>query len=58
MGRIVCKELAAKPVPFVVIDRDPEALRHLAGERYLCVDGDATEAPSCWRRVSLALAVW
>jgi len=43
MGRIVCKELAAKPVPFVVVDTDPEALRQLQEQNYLCVDGDATE---------------
>lgn len=43
MGRIVCKELAAKPVPFVVVERDPESLRLIEQEHYLCVDGDATE---------------
>jgi voltage-gated potassium channel len=43
MGRIVCKELAAKPVPFVVVDNDPEALRQLQELGYPCVDGDATE---------------
>jgi voltage-gated potassium channel len=41
MGRIVCKELTAKPAPFVIVDRDPEALRHAEG--YPCVEGDATE---------------
>lgn len=43
MGRIVCKELAAKPVPFVVVERDPEVLKRVDEERYLSVDGDATE---------------
>lgn len=43
MGRVVCKELAAKPVPFVVIDRDPEALGRTEEEGFLAVDGDATE---------------
>ncbi len=43
MGRIVCKELAVKPAPFVVVERDPEALRHLEQEGYLHVAGDATE---------------
>jgi voltage-gated potassium channel len=43
MGRIVCKELAVKPVPFVVVERAPEARRHLEQEQYLCLDGDATE---------------
>jgi voltage-gated potassium channel len=43
MGRIVCKELAVKPVPFVVVERDPEMLRRAEEEGYLFVDGDATE---------------
>jgi voltage-gated potassium channel len=43
MGRIVCKELAAKPVPFVVVERDPEALKRVDEEGFLSVDGDATE---------------
>jgi voltage-gated potassium channel len=43
MGRNVCKELAAKPVPFVVIERDPTALKRVDEEGYLSVDGDATE---------------
>ena len=43
MGRIVCKELVAKPVPFVVIERDPEALRDLEDAQFAFVEGDATE---------------
>jgi voltage-gated potassium channel len=43
MGRIVCKELAAKPAQFVIVDRDPEAVRHAEGEEYPCLEGDATE---------------
>lgn len=43
MGRIVCKELAAKPVPFVVIEQDPAALRLLEEEQFPFVEGDATE---------------
>lgn len=43
MGRIVCKELAAKPARFVIVEKDPAALRHLEGEGHLYVDGDATE---------------
>jgi len=43
MGRIVCKELAAKPVSFVVVERAPEALRQIDEDGYLSVDGDATE---------------
>ena len=43
MGRSVCKELAVKPAAFVVIDRDPEALRLAESESYPCVEGDANE---------------
>ncbi len=43
MGRIVCKELAAKPVPFVVIEKNIEALHHAEAEHYLTLEGDATE---------------
>lgn len=43
MGRIVCKELEAKPVPFVVVEKDPEMLRELEAEHYPFLAGDATE---------------
>lgn len=43
MGRIVCNELAARPVPFVVIERSPETLQTLDGVSFLSVLGDATE---------------
>lgn len=43
MGRIVCKELAAKPAAFVVVERDPDALRNLEEDQFPCVEGDATE---------------
>jgi voltage-gated potassium channel len=43
MGRIVCKELAAKPVPFVVVEKDPATVRLLDEQGFMYVDGDATE---------------
>lgn len=43
MGRIVCKELVAKPVPFVVVERNADALREGEAEQFLMVEGDATE---------------
>ncbi len=43
MGRMLCKELAVKPAPFVIIDRAAEALRHAEAEGYLAVECDATE---------------
>ena len=49
MGRIVCKELVAKPVRFVVIEHASEALKHIEEEQFLCVEGDATEEESLER---------
>jgi voltage-gated potassium channel len=43
MGRMVCRELLAKPAEFVVIDRDAEALRLAEADGHLCIVGDATE---------------
>lgn len=43
MGRSVCRELAAKPAAFVVIDRDADAVRHAEEEGYLSLAGDASE---------------
>jgi voltage-gated potassium channel len=43
MGRMVCRELLAKPAEFVVVDRDGEALRLAEAEGHLCIAGDATE---------------
>jgi voltage-gated potassium channel len=43
MGRVVCEELAAKPASFVVVDRDPEAVRDAERAGHPCVAGDATE---------------
>lgn len=43
MGAIVCKELAAKPALFVVVENDHETVLHIEETGYLCVEGDATE---------------
>ena len=43
MGRIVCKELLARPVDFAVVEHDPDALRRLEEEQFAFVAGDATE---------------
>ncbi len=55
MGRIVCKELAAKPVPFVVVERDPTSVRAVQDDGHLYVDGDATEDETL-TRVGIARA--
>ena len=43
MGRMVCRELLAKPTEFVVVDRDAETLRLAEADGHLCIAGDATE---------------
>jgi len=43
IGQLICKELAAKPIPFLVIEKHPEAHEKLHHEEYLHLRGDATE---------------
>lgn len=43
MGRILCEELQAEGVPFVVVDGDPEKAEQLREMRYKVVEGDVTE---------------
>jgi len=43
IGALICKEFAAKPIPFVVIEKFPEAHEKLHAEEYLHIRGDATE---------------
>lgn len=43
MGGLICRELAARPIPFVVIEKHPETHEKLHEEEYLHIRGDATE---------------
>jgi len=43
IGQLICKEFAAKPIPFLVIEKLPEAHEKLHHEEYLHLRGDATE---------------
>lgn len=43
MGKRICKELHAKPLPFVVIDKNPEVIAALQREGGMAVEGDATQ---------------
>jgi voltage-gated potassium channel len=42
IGRIICRELHADAIPFVVIDEDPAAAEKIAEEGYLFLQRDAT----------------
>jgi voltage-gated potassium channel len=43
MGALIAREFAAKPIPFVVIEKHPEAHEKLHEEEHLHLRGDATE---------------
>jgi len=43
IGALICREFAAKPIPFLVIEKHPEVHEKLHQEEYLHIRGDATE---------------
>ncbi|MRR34245.1 potassium channel protein [bacterium] len=43
MGALICREFAAKPLPFVVVEKNPEVLEKLEEDGYLFLRGDATD---------------
>ncbi len=43
IGEVICRELASKPVPFVVIELDEERVRKMEEAGYLLLKGDATD---------------
>lgn len=43
MGSLICKEFAAKPLPFVVVEKNPAVIEKLKEEGYLFLAGDATD---------------
>ncbi len=43
IGEVVCRELASKPVPFVVIEQNEERGRTAEAAQYLILQGDATD---------------
>lgn len=43
IGEVICRELASKPVPFVVIEQDEERIRKVEEAGYLLLRGDATD---------------
>jgi len=42
IGRIICRELRAHDVPFVVIENSPDAIQNLEDEGFTYIHGDAT----------------
>lgn len=43
IGTLICREFAAKPLPFVVVEQDPELCDRLSDEGFLFVHGNATD---------------
>lgn len=43
MGSLICREFAAKPLPFVVIESNPSVIEKLDAEGYLYLRGNATD---------------
>lgn len=43
MGSLICREFAAKPIPFVVVEKNNEIIEKLKEEGYLFLYGNATD---------------
>jgi voltage-gated potassium channel len=43
MGSLICKEFTAKPIPFVVVERNPDVIDKLKDDGYLFLHGNATD---------------
>jgi voltage-gated potassium channel len=43
IGRQICKQLAKKPLPFIVIDNNPAVITRIGDDNFLHIAGDATE---------------
>lgn len=43
MGRGVCRQIASKGLPFVVVDRDEEVIQSCHEQEWIAVHGDATD---------------
>jgi voltage-gated potassium channel len=43
IGHLICKEFQARPLPFVVVEKDPAAIERLDRDGFLYVEGDAND---------------
>ncbi len=43
MGSLICREFTAKPLPFLVVEKDAEVIETLKEEHYLFLHGNATD---------------
>jgi voltage-gated potassium channel len=43
IGHLICREFQSRPIPFVIVEKDPHIIERLIREGYLFVEGDATD---------------
>ena len=43
IGHLICREFQSRPMPFVVVEKDPQLVERLARGDYMYVEGDATD---------------
>ena len=43
IGHLICREFKSRPMPFVVVEKDPVLIERLSREGYLFVEGNATD---------------
>lgn len=43
IGHLICREFQSRPIPFVIVEQNPNHIERLEREGYLYVEGDATD---------------
>ncbi len=43
MGRVICQDLAAKKIPFVVVEKDPKKIDAIMDDGFIYYEGDVTD---------------
>jgi voltage-gated potassium channel len=43
IGNLICREFQSRPLPFVVVEKDPQLIERLGRSDYMYVEGDATD---------------
>jgi len=43
IGHLICREFQSRPIPFVIVEKEPHIIERLIREGYLFVEGDATD---------------
>lgn len=43
IGHLICREFHSRPLPFVVVEKDPQLIERVEREGFMFVEGDATD---------------